>query len=265
MLGSIKKILESVISKGIYDIIKYLLFIVLAGISGLAAHILVFNTKYLIPYAIIIAISTSAAVGLLGLFIYKQYNPIYNVYTKTDFKYILLRKECFYEYIDMNHIIYQKQIKLKVLCKNIDRYYDKYNWTGDEKPKIISANKDHTIVPTTKRDSFQQFEVHFGRNYSKGEIIDLHLTFELEDSKNKANTAISSTIVEPTKYLKLKVKISKDHRDGAANAEIFPIIDSRIALEKCEKNFDNNGVIDWEISNPPMLLVYSIRWNMPKS
>lgn len=265
MLESIKKILESVISKGIYDIIKYLLFIVLAGITGLATHIIVLNIKYLIPYAIIIVITTSAAVGLLGLFVYKQYSPIYNIFTKTDFKYIFLRKECFYEYIDMHHIIYQKQIKLKVLCKNIDRYYDKYNWTGGEKPKISSANKDHTIVPTTKKDSFQQFEVHFGRNYRKGEIIDLHLTFELEDSENKANTAISSTILEPTKYLKLRVKISKDHREGAANAEIFPIIDSRIALEKCEKNFDNNGVIDWEISNPPMLLVYSIRWNMPKS
>jgi hypothetical protein len=265
MLGSIKKILESVISKGIYDIIKYLLFIVLAGITGLATHILTLNIKYLMPYAILLAITMAATVGLLGLLIYKQYNPIYNIYTKTDFKYIFLRKEYFYEYIDMHHIIYQKQIKLKVLCETIDRYYDKYNWTGDDKLKIIrSANKDHTIILTTKRDSFQQFEVHFGRNYRKGEIIDLLLTFELEDNEQKANPAISSTIVEPTKYLKLKVKISKDHREGTANAEIFPTIDSRIALDKSEKNFDNDGVIEWEIPNPPMLLVYSLRWNKPK-
>lgn len=266
MLGSIKKILESVISKGIYDIIKYLLFIVLAGITALATHILTFNIKYLMPYAIIISITVAAGVGFIGLLVYKQYNPIYNIYTKTDFNYIFLQKEYFYEYIDMHHIIYQKQIRLKVLCENIDRYYDKYNWTGDDNPKIISsANKDHTIVLTTKRDSFQQFEVHFGRKYKKGEILDLLLTFELEDSEKKANPAISSTIVEPTKYLKLKVKISKDHREGVANAEIFPIIDSRIALEKSEKNFDNNGVIEWEIQNPPMLLVYSLRWNKPKT
>jgi hypothetical protein len=260
-----KKILESVISKGIYDLIKYLLFIVIAGIIGLATHTLVLNIKYLIPYAIILSIITAAAVGLFGLLVYKHCSPIYNIYTKTDFKYIFLEKECFYEYIDMHHIIYQKHIKLKVLCKTLDRYYDKYNWTGEDNPKISSANKNHTIVLTTKKDSFQQFEVHFGRNYRKGEVIDLHLTFELKDNANKANTAISSTIVEPTKYLRLKIKISEHHREGDANAEIFPIIDSRIALDKCEKNFDNNGVIVWEIPNPPMLLVYSLRWNMPKS
>lgn len=79
-------------------------------------------------------------------------------------------------------------------------------------PRISSANKDHTVILTTKRDSFQQFEVHFGKNYKKGEIIDLNLTFELEDSENKANTAISTTIVEPTKYLRIKIKISKDYR-----------------------------------------------------
>jgi hypothetical protein len=265
MLRSIKKILESVLSKGIYDITKYLLFIAITGITGLATHILISSVKYLIPYAIVITIITAATVGLLGLLIYKQYSPIYNVYTKTDFKYIFLEKECFYEYIDMHHIIYQKQIKLKVLCKSIDRYYDKYNWTGGDTTKISSANKDHTIVLTTKRDSFQQFEVHFGKSYKKGDVINLHLTFELQDRQNKANSVISSTIVEPTKYLKLKIKISEDYREGAANAEIFPIIDSRIALDKCEKSFDNNGVINWEIPNPPMLLVYSLRWNMPKS
>ncbi len=264
MLSSMKRILESIISKGIYELIKYLLFIVLAGFTGLATHILVSNIKYLIPYAIFISIINAATIGLLGLSIYKRFSPIYNIYTKTDFKYIFLEKEYFYEYIDSNHIIYQKHLKLKVLCKNIDRYYDKYNWTGVDMPKISSANKDHTIILTTKRDSFQQFEVHFGKNYRKGEVVDLNLTFELEDIENKANTAISTTIVEPTKHLRLKIKISKDHRENVANAEIFPIIDSRIALDKYEKNFDNTGVIDWEIINPPMLLVYSLRWTIPK-
>ncbi|NMM62621.1 hypothetical protein HBE96_07925 [Clostridium sp. P21] len=265
MLRSLKKILESVLSKGIYDIIKYLLFIMITGITGLLTHLLASSVKYLIPYAIVIAIIAAATVGLLGLLVYKQYSPIYNVYTKTDFKYIFLEKECFYEYIDMHHIIYQKKIKLKILCESIDRYYDKYNWTGGDNLKISSANKDHTIILTTKRDSFQQFEVHFGRSYRKGDVINLHLTFELQDNENKANSAISSTIVEPTKHLRLKIKISKEYREGVANAEIFPIIDSRIALDKFEKSFDNNGVIDWEISNPPMLLVYSLRWNIPKS
>ena len=83
-----------------YDLIKYLLFVAIAGITGLTAHILASSTKYLMPYAIIIAVTASSSAGLFGIFIYKKYNPIYNIYTKTDFKYIFLQKEYYYEYIE---------------------------------------------------------------------------------------------------------------------------------------------------------------------
>lgn len=141
--------------------------------------------------------------------------------------------------------------------------YDKYNWSGCEKPKISSDDKDHLILLTKKRDAFQQFEVHLGKNYRKGEIIDLHLSYEFEDIENKAIPMLSTTIVEPTNYLKLIVKVPKQFNIDKADAEVFPIIDSRIALDKHVINYNNNGVIEWEILNPKMLLVYSLRWNMP--
>lgn len=265
MLVYIKKIVESVISKGIYDIIKYLFVIALAGITSLAALVISINTKYLIPYAIIITITSAAAVTLLALLIYKHFSPIYNFYIETDFKYIFLQKEYYYEYIDIDHITYKKILTLKVLCEGLDRYYDKYNWTGGYTPVIISDDKNHTIIPTTKRDSFQQFEVLFGRRYRKGDVIKLILTFDLKNSENKATPAISTTIVEPTKHLILHIKIAKDYRKSSAIAQKFPITDSRIALENFEKRFDSEGEIIWEIQNPPMLLVYSLSWEVPES
>jgi hypothetical protein len=264
MLAFMKKIIESVISKGIYDAIKYLFVIAFAGIASLAALIISTNTKYLIPYASIITITAAAAAILLVLFIYKGVSPIYNFYIETDFKYVFLEKEYFYEYIDKEHITYKKILTLKVLCKSLDRYYDKYNWTGGYAPVITSEDKNHKIVLTTARDSFQQFEVLFGRKYKKGEVIKITLTFDLKNSENKATPAISSTIVEPTKHLTFHIKISKDYRKGAATAQKFPITDSRIALESTEMKFDSEGEIIWPIANPQMLLVYSLSWEAPE-
>jgi hypothetical protein len=265
MLASIKKILESIISKGIYDMIKFLFGIILVGITGLATHIAANNIKYLIPYSTTLAIITAAVIGLLGLVIYKRFNPIYNMYLQTDFKYLFLKKELSYEYTDGYHITYKKKIKLKVLYKSLDRYYDKYNWTGSGTPVITCNNKNYKIVWTTKRDSFQQFEVHFNREYKKGDEIDFILTFDLKNIENKADPAISTTIEEPTNYLKLHIKISQDYREGTANAEIFPVTDSRIPIDTTKKDFDNYGEITWEITKPQMLLVYSLNWKAPES
>lgn len=265
MIVDIKKIIENTISKGIYDIIKYLLVIAFTGITSLIAFTISINTKYLLPYAIIITIISAAVAALIVLLIYKHFSDIYNYYIETDFKYIFLEKEYYYEYIDTEHITYKKILTLKVLCDSLDRYYDKYNWTGGCTPQIISDDKSHRIVLTTSRDSFQQFEVHFGRKYKKGDIINIKLTFSLKNNENKAAPALSTTVVEPTKHLKLHIKISKNYRKGAASAEIFPITDSRIALDTLEKKFDSKGEIIWDIPNPSMLLVYSLTWEVPES
>lgn len=265
MLNSMKKILESVVSKGIYDFIKYLLFFVIAGITGLISSFFTLHEKYLMPYVVVITIIVVLTLCLLGLLIYKQGSLIYNVYKKTDFKYIFLEKEISYDYTDLKRILYVKRMKLKVKCDNLDRFYDKYNWTGDNNVRIMSSNKSHEVILTTRKDSFQQFEVHFGRSYKKGDIIDLKLIFIMEDNERKADSIVSTTIVEPIKYLRLRVKVSEDNREDLATESIFPIIDSRLALDEKEKEFDEDGVIEWEIKNPPMLLVYSLRWSLPKS
>ncbi|MCX7710726.1 MAG: hypothetical protein N2484_12870 [Clostridia bacterium] len=51
---------------------------------------------------------------------------------------------------------------------------------------------------------------------------------------------------------------------NTASREIFPCIDSRLALENGELTPVSAGVFEWNPKNPQMLLVYSIRWNMPK-
>jgi hypothetical protein len=264
MLENSKKIIENIFSKIIYDLSKYLFIIFISGIAGLAAHIYAINNKYFLPYAVVFSISIGAGIGAIGFYIYKQRSPIYRIYSEIDFKYLFVKKELTFEYKDNCHMIYQKHVKIKVLCKSLDRYFDKFNWSGCEMPKISCDNKNYEIFLTTKRDAFQQLEVHFGKNYKKGEIIDFLLSFDLTDSENVSTPMLTSTIVEPTEYLKLTVKIPKEYNITKADAEVFPIIDSRLSLYIREMYFDNYDKIEWEILKPNLLLVYSLRWNKLK-
>lgn len=264
MLNSIKKLFKDIITKGIYDLIKYLLIGLIASITGLFYNFLVLHGKYLVPFTIIITFICIIVICLLILIIYHENNPIFNIYKKNDFQFIFLEKELTYDYTNLECIKYEKKVKLQVICDSVDRFYDKYNWTGDSNPLITSSNKIHVIVPTPKRDSYETFEVHFGRTYKKGDIIDLKLTYMMEDKDRKADTRVSTTIDEPIRKLKIKIKVSEEYQQGRANATIFPIIDGRHSIYNEYRYFDNDGVIEWETKDPQMLTKYSLIWSPTK-
>lgn len=270
-MDSIKKFLAGFLNKIAYEALRYQLAICLAGITGVITHAYATNNKYLLPYTIILSLSAAIGIGFFCIYIFKIRNP-YKIYLKTDFNYVILKKHCTYQYKSYTTMEYKKRIKLKVIAKSIDRYYDKYNWTGYGRVIITSSIKDHKILMTAKRDAFQQFEVYFGKNYKKGDIVEFYLTYMFEDSECKAIPILSTTIVEPTSDLNLKVILPKSFGIIKASFEAFPFIDSRLPLINGELFFDDSNVednttvaVEWPIPEPFMLLVYSIKWDMQKN
>jgi len=271
-MESIKKFFAGFLNKMAYEALRYQLAICLAGISGVITHAYATNNKYLVSYAIILSLSAAFCIGFFCIHIYKLHNPLYKIYLKTDFNYVILKKHCTYQYRSYTTMEYKKRIKLKVVGKNIDRYYDKYNWTGCGKVIISSSNKDHKILMTAKRDAFQQFEVYFGKSYKKGDIVEFYITYTFEDSERKSIPILSTTIVEPTSDLTLKVILPVAFGITRAYFEVFPCIDSRLPLDTGELVFDNSNVednttvaVEWAIPEPSMLLVYSIKWEFQKN
>ncbi|WP_027628207.1 hypothetical protein [Ruminiclostridium cellobioparum] len=271
-MDSIKKFLAGFLNKIAYEALRYQLAICLAGITGVITHAYATNNKYLLPYTIILSLSAALGIGFFCIYIFRLHNPVYKIYLKTDFKYVILKKYCTYQYKSYTTMEYKKRIKLKVTGKNIDRYYDKYNWTGYGKVSITSNVKDHKILMTAKRDAFQQLEVYFGKSYKKGDIIEFCLTYMFEDVENKAIPILSTTIVEPTSDLNLKVILPKTFGIAKASFEAFPCIDSRLPLVSGELFFDDSTVedntttaVEWSVPEPLMLLVYSIKWDMQKN
>lgn len=270
-MRSIKKFFAGFFNKLAYEALKYQLAICLAGISGVITHAFATNNKYLVPYAIVLSLSAAFGIGFFSLYIYKYHNPLYKIYVKTDFNYIILKKHCTYQYRNYKTMEFKKRIKIKVNGKSIDRYYDKYNWTGSGKVSITSNIKAHKILMTAKRDAFQQFEVYFGKSYKKGEIVEFCITYTFEDFEQKAIPILSTTVVNPTNDLTLKVILPKSFGVTKAYFESFPCIDSRLPLESGELLFDDSNVedstsvaVEWSIEKPLMLLVYSIKWDIPK-
>lgn len=272
MTEKIKKFIAGFFNKLAYEALRYQLAIFLAGIAGVITHALATNNKYLVPYAVILSISTAFGIGFFSIYIYKFHNPLYKIYLKSDLNYIILKKHCTYQYKSYRVMEFKKRIKIKVIGKNIDRYYDKYNWTGYGKVSIASNVKEHKILMTDKRDAFQQFEVYFGKNYKKGEIVEFCITYTFEDYEEKAIPILSTTIVNPTNDLTLKVILPKSFGVVKAYYESFPCIDSRLPLESGVLIFDDSSVedsntaaVEWSIQKPLMLLVYSIKWDMPNN
>lgn len=260
MLAIIKKALENIINKILCNLIYSLLCFVIGGISGLVTYFISVNNKYVI----IITITSTVTVTLLSLIIYKKVSPLLKFYLDTDFDCIFLEKKLIYEYNAPENIIYTKKYKIR-FCKSTDRFHDKYNWTGCSTPIITSSDPHHQIFPTTRRDSYQQFEVCFGKKFNKGELMDLTLIFKLTDTEMKSIPSFSTTIVEPTKKLTLILKINEEYRTNYAIYEKFPSTDSRLALDTKKYNFPDNSQIEVVIDNPKILLVYSLNWENPKS
>lgn len=270
-MDSVKKFIIGFFKRLAYEALRYQLAICLAGITGVITHAYATNNKYLLPYAIVLSISAAFGIGFFCIYMFRLHNPINKIYLKTDFNYMILKKHCTYQYKTYTTMEYKKRIKIKVTGKSIERYYDKYNWTGYGKVTITSSIKDHKILITSKRDAFQQFEVFFGKSYKKGDTIEFCLTYTFEDLEGKALPILSATIVEPTIDLILKVILPKSFGITKASLETFPCLDSRLPVFNKEMPFDDSNVednttvaVEWQIPEPLMLLVYSIKWEMEK-
>jgi hypothetical protein len=271
-MKNIKKFIEGFLTKIAYDALKYQLAVCLAGFSGVITHAYATNNKHLISYAVVLSLTAALGTVFFCLHIYESHNPYYKAYKKTDFNYVIMKKHCSYQYRSYTTMEYRKKIKLKVVCKSIDRYYDKYNWTGCGNVVIASSDKEHKILMTAKRDAFQQFEVYFGKSYKKGDIVEFCIIYKFEDLECKSVPILSTTIVEPTDDLTLKVILPKAFGILKANYEIFPCIDSRLPVETGEFTFNDSNVednttvaVEWSVPKPSMLLVYSIKWEFHKN
>lgn len=264
MKGKLSKFIESIAVGLAKDALKgILIFAFTSGICGFISHFVSANISLLAKYSIWLGLIFASGGGLISLYIYSRCNKFIPKFRKMDFQYIVINKEYSYEYTDLTNMIYKKSIQLKALANNLDRYHDRFCWSGCGKITPKCENKEYQYIPTARRGAYQEYDILFDKKLKKGETIDISITFDLEDISGTSDPHMSTTISAPTDYLILRIIIPAKFNVKKAIAEILPNSDYYNPLYTEIINFVYNekyGEAKWEITMPKLLHIYSIRW-----
>ena len=144
-------------------------------------------------------------------------------------------------------------------------YVDKYKWTGQTTPRVTNSIKGQTFTPTERKSVWQFYEVHFGRTLNKGETVDTDLTFDFEDPQHSFVPFISTNIEEPTRQLKLALRVPLALGVTEVICETSSCIGARVPFQTETKQLDRDGYVEWPVPQPKMHHYYELRWAKPVS
>lgn len=122
-------------------------------------------------------------VGYLALTWFDRDKPWYRRITSD---WIVVKKEITYRYISHTSLQYTRAITLKARRSGLDRYVDKFNWSGKGKIELSSMVPEHTVRLLGRRNIWRLYEVTLGHSLRKGEIIVVEVKWDLRDPDGQA-------------------------------------------------------------------------------
>jgi hypothetical protein len=259
--GLLNDIRSGVAGNLVWDVIKLIVQAILTysvttgGTTALASWFSVLE-----PYKWIIAISTGSIIVLFLISRhqknYKRYSP---AYPPLEFDFEVEELEITYEYQDMQHMTYSKRKKLKALRNGLDRYQDKYLWTGGDNVTLSSGVASQKVEKTERKNVWQNYEIRFPNMLNKGDVIDTCPVWTLIDNESKAVPFMSSTIEEPTKHLKIVLRLPKNVKVASVVKEISSGLGAKKPFSSIPDELKNDTVI-WEEPDPKLLYHYELKW-----
>jgi hypothetical protein len=118
----------------------------------------------------------------------------------------LLLKEVVYQYFPDGQTMRQrKRFKIRVLRDGVDRFMDRYRWTGSGKCNIKSLTSGFNIANERKEEFWDYFDVTFPHPLRKNEEADFTIEWELFDVVTSAVPFLSTMIDYETKHLSMRV------------------------------------------------------------
>lgn len=188
---------------------------------NLAVHSLAILLSWLLSYVAVIWLSGSFAVVrqyqwlaitiltiailLIGIKIYIRNSRSIPVFPKAESDFLILDKEISIRFHSLEDIRYRKKFTLKALRKGLDRYTDKYKWSGDGEVRVRSGHDEHQLRLTHRSALWQWYDLCFDRMLNKGDTIDIEVIWQIEDKNKTAIPFISTTVEEPTESLKMEL------------------------------------------------------------
>lgn len=256
-----KKPFLSAVSKEVaYHFVIHAIAVAIAGISFHAlVHLVSEQWRPLVPYTV----HLTAVAVLIALYVaIRQFRVrIRNLpsFERLECDFHVLSKELSISFHAPENIRYSKKITLKALRNGLDRFCDKYNWTGRGKVEIRSAHEEHTLQIGERASVWTLYELKFGRTLNKGETIDIEVIWNIEDKDKTATPFLSTTIHEPTDHLMFKLHFADCFGVKQIICEESPDMGA-VRPYSSEIKLVNSGQVEWQPPHPKLLHYYQVRW-----
>jgi hypothetical protein len=235
--------------------------ILIGAASYLFSKILSSVIEVAAPYKYGIAVIVFCIVTLLILYIRKRSGRLQPYYPKLDFDFQITESELTYDHKDKNRMIYTKRKKIKALKNGLDRYLDRYHWTGVGQVNVKSAVADQELALTERRSIWQFYEIKLPRPLNAGDEIQTEVVWELEDTEGKAVPFMSATIEEPTDKLKMNLMLPPELGVKKATQIVSMCIGAKKPMQTADIEFNRHGELEFQENRPKLLYNYELRWH----
>lgn len=196
----------------------------------------------------------------LVLYTWRRFDKRSPRFPEVDYSFHILRREIYYEYLSKTKFVYKRRYTLQALRNDLDGYPDRYRWTGSGTVKIRSNVPQQRIEPRPKKSLYEEFYIRFPKFLRKGQQIMAEVVWELEDAAQTAVPFASVTVLEPTDFLKIEVKLPRDFNVSEVICERSMSMGAKAPLETEVIQMDSDNRAVWEVPDPHLLHYYEMRW-----
>ena len=196
----------------------------------------------------------------LWLWLRHRFDRLQPRFPRVAAEFRILERRISYTFHSATTATYRRAYKLLALKSGLDRYVDRYRWTGDGVPHPESRNPDHKVKLAERKNLWQCFETIFHRQLSKKEEIEIDVEWNLDDPSGKAVPFFSVTIEEPTDLLIMELCLPLDIKITRVVCEHASHIGARHAYKSEDKTLDRDGKVVWTVERPQLLHYYEMRW-----
>lgn len=176
-----------------------------------------------------------------------------------SFEYYVMKKDVYFEYLDCRYK-YNYQVNAVSLINKLRTFYGRHTFNPD-KGKIECILPRNSTIRYLKRDDTQyKYNIEFCQDYNFGQKFTVKI--ETDINEELQFPLFSSTIIKPTKYQEITIKIPlRLLKNKYIRKKIIPF-PSEVGVTTCEEDvLDADGSYTWKIPNPKLKYEYCIEWN----
>lgn len=165
-----------------------------------------------------------------------------------------------YKWLGDGLVEYRRKYRLSARRNGLDRYTDRWIWTGDGAVSMESAVKSHSLVLHSPKGAWNIFDVVFNKTLNISDEIDVEVVWLIKGIVKKPNAFCSATISEPSGTLRFRLEFRGGSVLQRFVFEHMHSMSAKDVISQEEKDLDGE-VIEFEVVNPELLHHYQVRWN----